>query len=1127
MEKYTAGYSYTNFNFVIQNMMDEKNVKNKYYSFICILKNILQRSAPTTMSSYLIDKIGKIDLNNKQFIGLIDDEVPHWVNTIKGDSENNYYPAEQFFYEIIPNYLKEYKFIQQLILPEAKIKDIVGEENEQFINQKVDFYLEQCKLVIEIDGSQHKDELQLEIDNKRNRYLSKFGIETIRINTKQIKSKKKDFKEKINQIKEVFEKNKDRFELYKECKDINQYSLEETKIIKACAVIRMQLLILSLLEKGIIKLDDDIWKINILQRDCFDVIDIAIEDLFIWLKNICILDGITINKPKMYILKSKDIKNFKYKSGYINIDFSLRKRYTDENELNKNIIYVRTDYYNRFNNFKVSTANPICYKLDQENPECIKALEFLLKNIFGHGEYRQGQLPIIINSLKGEDTVGILPTGTGKSLCYQLVGLLQPCINFVVCPIKSLMYDQVQNLKQIYISNIETITSDIEAEKKTEIIKYFSEEKYQFIFISPERFQSKNFRKSLENLNVNSTLGLAVIDEVHCLSEWGHDFRTSYLNLAKTIKRYAPSTRLLGLTATASNFVLNDIKREFAIESYNIKTTESFNREELTFKVIKCDEKKNDKKNILFSKLKEINDKNNIFKLNGKDTKSGIIFTPHVNGKKGCYEISEEISCKFNVKCPYYSGSVPKKSYMSEEEFSKYKSNVQTSFKLNKVSLLVATKAFGMGVDKPNIRYTIHYGMPMTLESLYQEAGRAGRDKRNANCYVLYEPEIIDNDILNKFFSLDTPVEDLKQIQEGLRFNDKKDILDNFFLWLSNNKGINFEFDVIDSLYKEYASPNSIQLVYCKKLGYYKADVEKAIYRLSVMGIIKDWTIEVWGSSNSVIEVTFEDYTIESVIEKTEKYIRKYEKEFIFSNLKQESAISEDNKTTVEMREALNDPYLDDIQKIIKAVLIWVYDNIIYTRRQSIKTIADLCNNYKNSDTFKKAIESYFKFNDDTYVLDYIAENPTQYKKWFEVLEDDNGNIDRNKIQDVKGTLGRFLESYRYNTGLNFVSGIIRLIEDEYDDIDGEQRLKDAFYRINNYDENDKQEILNFSLKIGKLLDEKNKMNLSKILCEYYQDLLKINESLDDDYSLMLILKEEINRLKNINRRVICQMLES
>lgn len=1124
MERYTAGYSYTDFNFVIQNVKGKKNKKNKYYPFICILKNILQRGAPTVMSTYLCKQIGKIDLTKQNFVGLIDDEVPNWINTIKGDNVNNYYPAKQFFYEIIPQYLNEYKFIQQLMIPEAEIKDIVGEENKEFINQKVDFYLEQCKLVIEIDGTQHKDELQLQTDLKRNEYLSSFGIRTIRIDTKQIRSKQHGFKKKISEIRAILEENKNNLQLYNNYKPIDKYSFEEVKVIKACAVIRTQILILSLLEKGILNLDDDIWKINILQRENLDVIDIAIEDLFRWFKNICILDNIKINKPKINILKNTNNRNLEYKDGYINIDFSVSKRYTDENKLNSNIIYVRTDYYSRHNNFKVSTTDPICYKLPMERDEWVESLEFLLKNIFGHEKYRQGQLPIIINSLRGEDTVGILPTGTGKSLCYQMAGLLQPCINFIVCPIKSLMYDQVQNLNQIHISNVETVTSDISADKKEEIIKYFAQEKYQFIFISPERFQSKSFRKSLEDLNINSTLGLAVIDEVHCLSEWGHDFRTSYLNLAKTIRRYVPSARLLGLTATASNFVLNDIKREFEIESYNIKTTTSFTREELNFEVIKCG---NNKKDILFSKLNELNETKDIFKLNGKDTKSGIIFTPHVNGKKGCYQLSQDISLKFHIKSLYYSGSAPKYSNMSEKDFSEYKNNVQKKFKANEIPLLVATKAFGSGVDKPNIRYTIHYGIPMTLESLYQEAGRAGRDKKNADCYVLYEPEIIDKNLLDKFFNINTPVEDLNEIQDNLEFNQKKDILNNFFLWLSNNKGIDYEFKVIDKIYNQYASPNAVELVYCKKLGYYKADVEKAIYRLSIIGIIKDWTIENWGSSNAVIEVTFENYNIDSIIEKTEQYIRKYEKEFSFEKLIQKSNLFKDNNTFIKMRDVLNNSSFDKIQKIIMAVLIWVYDNIIYTRRQSIKTIADLCDNYRDNDTFKNAIESYFKFDDDTYLLDDISENPTQYEKWFEIFENEDGFIDTNKIQDIKGILGRFLESYRYNTGLNFISGMIRLLEDKFDDIDGRQRLKDAFNKISTYDDTAKQDILEFSLKVGNYLDGKNKKNLSKVLCENYKDLLSIHEALEDEYSLMLIVEKQTNKLNEINRRILCQTLDN
>ncbi|WP_309245198.1 DEAD/DEAH box helicase [Clostridium sp. CF012] len=200
------------------------------------------------------------------------------------------------------------------------------------------------------------------------------------------------------------------------------------------------------------------------------------------------------------------------------------------------------------------------YNIIQDGEDSdIPALKFLLKNIFRYDDFSHAQLPIITNTLRGKDTIGLLPTGGEKSLCYQFAALLQPCISFVVVPIKSLMYDQKENLDSKFITKTNFISSDQKAEEKNVIGKAFSKGKYFFIWISPERFQIKEFRQYLTVLNEEQTIALAVIGEVHCLSEWVHDFRTSYLNLCKTIEKYCPSTNLLGLTATASLNVLKDI----------------------------------------------------------------------------------------------------------------------------------------------------------------------------------------------------------------------------------------------------------------------------------------------------------------------------------------------------------------------------------------------------------------------------------------------------------------------------------------------------------------------------------------------------------------------------------------
>lgn len=306
LQKYTANYTYSNPNFAIQNIKGSNQITNKYYPVYCILKNIIQRGCPTTMSQYLQDQIGKIHLEDEfsNRVILIDRDVPTWIDTIKGDEESQFYPAKDFFEKYIVEYLGGLKFIQQLILPEVPFCEIIADATDEFIDQKVDFYLPQAKLVIEIDGQQHNhNHLTRLSDHYRDEYLNKHGIAIVRITTEELKSKNEEFLNKIQAIKNrinEYDKVLDFYKVY-----YNNPELYETefnkKVLLATAIIRFQITVLTLLQKNIIRITDDIWNFNILQRDVQNFAEIAIEDLFIWLDNICKLNKLPFSKPLINI----------------------------------------------------------------------------------------------------------------------------------------------------------------------------------------------------------------------------------------------------------------------------------------------------------------------------------------------------------------------------------------------------------------------------------------------------------------------------------------------------------------------------------------------------------------------------------------------------------------------------------------------------------------------------------------------------------------------------------------------------------------------------------------------------------------------------------------------------------
>jgi len=1119
------------------------------------------------MSTFLQGHLGalhKYDYFKKGY-PLIDKEPPNWSRIIRGDEKSNYFPAKNFFYELIPKYLPEYSFIQNLIIPEVPINEITQVDVDQFVGEQVDFYFPQAYLIIEIDGSQH--ETSKHEDKIRDHHAQKYGIQTIRIKTTDIENQNQQLVSKFEEIKKRIEKvissqikRKQDASTFLSIMDY-QFAYAQKidvtlPIYKATAIIRIQLLILELLEFGILNFTAT-WKLELIERDTKDFAHLAIEDLFLWLSNIFRLQKIRFTPPEVEIVKIGSKEEFSASNTIVKIDFSILKRYTDEFQTNPEIIFVRTDYLDEylyfkkgdsrdklvFNSFEsydyftISSTNLFKYNLkfggtnSDEEP-----LLFLLWNIFLQNDsslkyetlkFREGQLPIIANALAKNDTIGLLPTGSGKSVCYQLSAILQPGISFVVCPIKSLMYDQKADLDAAYFTRINHLSSDDDGEDKERVQNEFAKGKYFFIFISPERFQLKTFRQYFSSVNNDFSIAYAVIDEVHCLSEWGHDFRTSYLNLSNTIQRLCSNFSFLGLTATASINVLKDIQIEFGIKQEDVKTPVDYTRKELEFIVL---DDRNDKFQSITSQLQNLKGSIGALEENGQLSKCGIIFTATVNGRNGCYSLAQKLSEHFKKEIKYYSGSIPtidRQPVMAEKEFDDYKKQVQVDFKQNKFTLLTATKAFGMGVNKGNIHYTFHYGIPGSMESLYQEAGRAGRDKtkfeqKKAKCFVLLS-KTDDEDTLSKIWERNTT---LSQINE-LRSRIRGDINTNLFLFSSGLDVIKDEFEIIKKLYSGYAIPIKKNIkIEGRSIGHSKAQTEKAIYRLSQLGIIEDWTISNFFSGGT-FEVDFAQFDERSIKEHLLKTIRKYDHEFSF-----ESVLTEEKYSVYKKIVNAPDSY-SETDKHILILLQWSYDNFAYNRRQSLKNIYENCCEFADgkisSEEFKVRLENYFKFSQSTFVLQHIAENPRDFTRWFEVFYQIDKNIVTDKLittrqqETLRDNLSRFLESYMYNTGLDLISGLIRLLLDDYSNTDGRLRLEGSLEQIRNYPQEQIDFIIEQVLRVGKGMDNKNRSLLAESLYKHFNDqsfLMRISKSLGDSFSISTIVKSANKRLIGINEKL-------
>lgn len=842
-------------------------------SGLAVLSNLVSRGLPTWATTEIEDTFAEVfrcsekkmsdgeiryesllsQEETKRLFSVLHLVDPRWKPDYNEDSLESSFEKE-FVHHLIAS---DNSYLVQLLDAQRELTSIAPRRYAELLaKQRVDFAIEnpyyyyytndgaaydRIGTVIEIDGeSFHSTEAQRAHDLLRGRAATEARWTTIRVGDLN----EGGWLEKISAgdyMKHI------RWCHRQDAAD-EVYNRALQTALSPFAVARVQKAVIEALLAGRLDLSQETWQVAVFERDV-PCAALAFRDLASLYNHLMELLGSEDRFPQvdLEIVSTSEFSgsplhlgrktclapSLKKKYDLV-IDVSMLRRAGIENPIQlpaelpaaKATLVIRSSHYQRSSR-KIYTSAPIVYQplvtktagryRDIESAR--HTLQYFLRNLFRKEAFREGQLPIIDRALRGESVIGLLPTGGGKSLTYQLAAMLQPGVTLVVDPLRSLMKDQYDGLLRIRMDCCAYINSDIEVGERNRIQQQMMDSELQLVFISPERLTVPDFREVLDGMFRSGVFfAYGVIDEVHCVSEWGHDFRTSYLHLGTNLRRFARckderALPLFGLTATASFDVLADVERELAgtgalLGADAIVRFENTNRLELQYKIEKVtgalrkkpvanvkNRKGEDvfvervdvgdlwdvRKTVGYLKTEQLNpfvhniprlidelqtpdslerivrrfdgrlgtegektekgaaealrvEQEELFlkRLPGREEYryAGILFCPHKEGALGVKEVKSNVEAIADDVGIFMGGE--------DNLLAKECLENQRMFKENKLSVMVATKAFGMGIDKPNVRYTVNINYPSSLESFVQEAGRAGRDRRMALAGILY-----------------------------------------------------------------------------------------------------------------------------------------------------------------------------------------------------------------------------------------------------------------------------------------------------------------------------------------------------------------------------------------------------